>query len=502
MEQIPVNPVRTTPTSAPEAASPIAVAPILAGVMLGLFLAALDGTIVGTVMPTIVSDLRGLELYTWPFAAYMICSTIAIVIFGKISDLWGRKKIFLGGIGIFLAGSALCGLAPDIVILSLFRGIQGIGGGIIITHAFIIIAEIFPLREQGRYMGLLASVFGITSIVGPVLGGLITDIAGWRWVFYINIPIGIAAIVLIGMFLHETADVPATRRIDPFGMAAFIAWIVPLFLALSLDGTAYPWTSPLVLGLLVIAAAALAVFIKIQKGTDSPLINPGLFRNRIFTICIALAFLANALFFAGIMYLPLFMQEVMGANASGSGIVITPMVVSLAIASIFSGRLISATGKYRRAILSGILVTGIGIAILTRLRPETAVTEIMISSSILGFGIGMLYPLLTVAAQNTSPPRELGAVTSSLQFARNLGAAILTPVFGFVMHAGISRGSAALPPDSVPLAGIVFGIEQVFLFCTALVAIGIILALLLEERPLRSRMGAGGQDRQDGADQK
>lgn len=460
---------------------------VLGGIMLGLLLSALDGTIVSTVMPTIVGDLHGMEYYVWPFTVYMLCSTIAIVVFGKFSDLYGRRKIFLSGILIFLGGSILCGLAPDMVLLTLFRGIQGIGGGILMTISFIIVAELFPVRERGRYMGILVSVFGIASIIGPLLGGLITDMAGWRWVFYINLPIGIIAAWLVITHLHETAVLPEKKQIDYAGITSFILCMVPLLLALSLGGTIFSWASPQVLGLLIVAVAMLACFIRTQSAAKSPLLPLTLFKNPIYSITAVAAFLANALMFAGVIYLPLFMQGVKKVSAAESGMVITPMVLALVFAAIVTGRLISSTGKYRALSVAGFVITGAGIGMLALMNPETSVLLIVLASALLGIGTGMMHPLLAIAAQNAFPPKDLGVVSSSQQFFRNMGATILTPIFGFIMYAGLGSGVDRNSLVQLPAVDLAQAISQVFLFCAGIVVICIILVLYLQEIPLRSR---------------
>jgi EmrB/QacA subfamily drug resistance transporter len=476
MEQNPIPPI-----------DPKKIPLVLGGIMLGLLLAALDGTIVSTVMPTIVGDLHGMEYYVWPFTVYMLCSTIAIVVFGKFSDLYGRRKIFLFGILIFLAGSVLCGLAPDMVLLTLFRGIQGIGGGILMTISFIIVAELFPIRERGKYMGFLVSVFGLASIIGPLLGGVITDIAGWRWVFYINLPVGFVAAWLVVTHLHETAVLPERKQIDYAGISSFVLSMVPLLLALSLGGTILPWTSPQVLGLLILAIAMLACFVRTQRVAKSPLLPLTLFKNPIYSITAAAAFLANALMFAGVIYLPLFMQGVRNVSAAESGMVITPMVLALVFAAIVTGRLISSTGKYRALSIAGFVITGAGIGMLALISPQTPVFQIILASALLGIGTGMMHPLLAIAAQNAFPPEDLGVVSSSQQFFRNMGATILTPIFGFIMYAGLGSTVDRNSLVQLPAADLAHAIGQVYLFCAGIVVICILLVLYLQEIPLRSR---------------
>jgi EmrB/QacA subfamily drug resistance transporter len=467
---------------------------IMAGLMLGLLIAALDGTIVSTVMPTVIRDLHGMEFYVWPFAVYLLTSTIATVVFGRCSDLYGRKRIFLLGIALFLLGSVLCGLSPGMTEFILFRGLQGVGGGILTALAFIIVAELFPPWERGRYIGILVSAFGIASIAGPLLGGTITDLLGWRWVFYINLPIGAIAWLLVSAELPETAAIPEHRQIDCAGIAAFSGMIVPLFIAISCGGTIFPWASPQVTGLFILSAVMLVVFVRIEQTAKNPLLPLYLFRNRIYTFTAVASFLVNALLYAGIIYLPLFLQDVTRTSASGAGMLVTPMVVALIIASVAAGRIIRTTRRYKPAAIGGFIIAGIAVLMLCTLSPATPALFLVTAAALLGWGVGTLYPVLSVAAQNALPPEDLGIVTSSQQFFRNMGAAFLTPVFGFVMYAGLgSRAGTGLlqvPPEILAHA-----IQLVFVSCVAIVAIAIILMFRLEEIPLRSRERPAPSDR-------
>jgi EmrB/QacA subfamily drug resistance transporter len=459
---------------------------VMAGLMLGLLVAALDGTIVSTIMPTVIRDLHGIEYYVWPFAVYLLTSTIATVVFGRCSDLYGRKRVFLFGIAIFLLGSVLCGLAPGMTGFILFRGLQGIGGGILTALAFIIVAELFPPWERGRYIGILVSAFGIASIAGPLLGGTITDLLGWRWVFYINLPIGAISWLLVSAELPETARIPESRQIDCAGIAAFIGAMVPLFIAVSCGGTLLAWTSPQVTGLFILSAVLLLVFVRVEQQAKNPLLPLYLFSNRIYLSTAIASFLVNALLYAGIIYLPLFMQDVAKTSASGTGMLITPMIVALIIASVACGRIIRTTRRYKPAAVGGFIVAGIAILMLCTLSPGTPVLFIVAATILLGWGVGTLYPVLAVAAQNALPPEDLGIVTSSQQFFRNMGATLLTPVFGFVMYAGLG-GRAGSGLLQVPPEILAHAIQLVFVSCIGIVAIAILLMVRLEEIPLRSR---------------
>lgn len=472
--------------------SPIPIDPkkipvILGGIMLGLLIAALDGTIVSTVMPTIIHDMQGMEYYVWPFAVYLLTSTIAIVVFGKFSDLFGRKRIFLLGIAIFLVGSILCGIAPGMIWLILFRGIQGIGGGILTTLAFIIVAEMFPVQERGKYMGILASVFGIASIIGPVLGGFITDSLGWRWVFFINIPLGIIAAALILAELPETAVIPEKHDIDYAGIMTFAGGLVPLFIALSCGGTILGWTSPVLLGLLIISATMLVFFIHIEKHAKNPILPLYLFENSVFTFTAVASFLANALMFACIIYLPLYMQDVVKTSASSAGMIITPMILALIVAAVVAGRIVSSTRRYKPAAVFGFVIIGAGILMLATLTPASSMTFIITASILLGYGSGTLHPVLAIAAQNALPLKDLGIVTASQQFFRNMGATLLTPLFGFVMYAGLGQQVDRNALILLPAENLAHAIQLVFISCILIVVISIILMMMLDEIPLRSR---------------
>jgi len=460
---------------------------IMAGVMLGLLIASLDGTIVSTVMPTIISDLHGMEYYVWPFAVYLLTSTIAIVVFGRCSDMFGRKTIFLTGIAIFLTGSVLCGIAPGMIWLILFRGLQGIGGGILTSLAFIIVAELFPVWERGKYIGILVSAYGIASIIGPVLGGMITDTLGWRWVFYINIPLGAIAAFLVIKEVPETAEIPERREIDYAGIATFTASMVPLFIAVSCGGTVLAWTSPQVIGLLILSVVLLFMFIRAERIAKNPLLPLHLFSSRTYTFTAVASFLVNALMYAGIIYLPLFMQDVAKTSASGAGMLVMPMVFSLIIASVLAGRIITAMRRYKPVAVGGFVIVGTGILMLATLSPSSSIAFIIVATILLGAGTGTLFPVLSIAAQNALPPRDLGIVTSSQQFFRNMGATLLTPVFGFVMYAGLGQQIDRSSLLNIPPETLAHGIQLVFVSCILIVAVAILLMLMLEEIPFRSR---------------
>ncbi|MDQ3614217.1 MAG: MFS transporter, partial [Chloroflexota bacterium] len=371
----------------------------MAGIMLGLLLSALDQTIVGTAMPRIVTDLGGLESYAWVTTSYMLASTASVPIFGKLSDIYGRKWFYIGGLVLFMIASALCGLGQSMLQLILFRGLQGIAGGIIIANAFTIIGDLFPPKERGKWQGLLGAMFGIASVVGPILGGWLADGPGWRWVFYINLPVGVIAIavLLIGLPYIRPHGVAS---IDWWGAGLIVTGIVPLLLAFTWAGTEYAWSSPLIIGLLAMAAVGIGAFIFTETRAKDPIIPLKLFRDRIFSISIMSSSILGAAMFGAILYIPLFMQGVLGTSAAESGLVLMPMMLSMVTASIVGGQLISRTGRYKWAIVSGLFLMLTGMFLLSRMGLGTTNLSAIRNMIVLGLGVGLVMPTITLAVQN------------------------------------------------------------------------------------------------------
>ncbi|HEV2472815.1 MAG TPA: MDR family MFS transporter, partial [Chthonomonadales bacterium] len=336
---------------------------ILIGVLLGMLLAALDQTIVGTALPRIVSNLGGLDHYAWVVTAYLLASTVSVPIYGKLSDIYGRRFFFITGMVIFLAGSALAGTSQDMTQLIIYRGIQGLGAGAMMPIALAIIGDLFPPSERGKWQGLFVAVFGLASIIGPTLGGWITDNWGWRWVFYVNMPVGAIAILTAGFVLPK-----AVRRIqhtiDYLGAITLVAGAVPLLLAFSWAGTQYAWGSWQVILMFVIAAVMLAVFLLLELRNTEPIISPRLFKNSIFLISVVSTFLVSAGMFGAILYLPLFVQGALGNSATNSGYVLTPLMIGFMISSILGGQLLSRTGRYKVLALVGFAVAALGMFLL------------------------------------------------------------------------------------------------------------------------------------------
>jgi Arabinose efflux permease len=460
---------------------------IMAGLMVGLLVAALDNSIISTAMPRVISNLQGMEYYVWPFTSYMLSSTIAIILFGKLSDIYGRKLIMLFGIILFVITSMLCGLSTNIFELILFRGLQGIGGGILLSVPFILVGEIFSPKERGKYMGILASVFGISSVLGPILGGVITDAVGWRWVFFVNVPVGIAAVTILTYSLPNFKLEGVKKVIDYSGIITFTLALSGLFMALTLarDLNAYPLYE--IVGLLIFAVVMFALFIWAEKRAVEPILPLKLFNNSIFTISSIENFLASALIFAGIIYVPLFAQEILGMSATNAGLIMIPMLISLTISSNIAGQIISRTGKYKKLAVAEFVITGIGIILLATLNVNSSPYALLAYSAILGLGSGMMYTVFTISVQNSFTLREIGIVTASMQFFRNVGSTVAIPIFGYIVNATLTSPAMANLGQKQVLA---LSIQNVFLASIALAFAGLVIAFFLKEASLNHESAA------------
>lgn len=480
---------------------------VLTGLMAGMFLAALDQSIVGVALPRIVSDLGGLDNLSWVVTAYLLTSTATTPLWGKISDLYGRRVIFQAAITIFIIGSALCGLSQDLYQLIGFRALQGIGGGGLFAIAFAVIGDIIPSRERGRYQGYFGAVFGASSLAGPLLGGWFTDGPGWRWIFWINIPIGIAALVITSIALK----LPVVRRqhiIDYAGAATIVGAVSSLLLYLNWAGGLYGWTSWQGLGLALAAVIFAAAFIWIEFRAVEPIIPMGLFRNSIFSTGTVFSFLMGWVMFGGLIYLPVYLQTAKGFSPTQSGLAMFPAVAGILTLSIISGMLISRTGRYRIfPILGGIMLT-LGLVLLARLEVDTPYWRIGSSAFVFGAGLGFSMQTITVAVQNAVQFRDMGVATSSITFMRSLGGAIGTAFLGAVLGSRLSHHlgdavDASVPIDNIEaiqalpdeVKGIVLeaytlAIDDTFLATIPIAVLALVVALFLKEIPLRTAEGA------------
>ena len=415
---------------------------ILGAVLLGIFLSALDQTIVGTALPTIVTDLEGNDVYVWAFTAYLVTATISGPIYGKLSDLFGRRLLFTIGVSIFLLGSILSGLSQDMWQLIAFRGLQGLGAGAIFPIALAIIADIFAPSERGKYQGFFGAVFGLSFLLGPALGGLITDNFGWQWIFYVNIPLGAIVLVIIWRTLPSVRDPDADRNIDYLGASLFIAALLPFLIGLT-NKQFGEWTDPAVGGLIAIGFLLGGAFVWAESRAKEPIVPLKLFRNPAFTASVVAIFLAAMGFFAVVVFLPRWYQVVGGASATESGYQILPLLGGLIISAVSSGQIVARTGRYKALILVALLVLALGLFMLTNLRTNTPGPLVWLWMAVTGLGIGPTFAVFTLVVQNSVPVRQLGAATSNVtlfqQLGGTVGLAIAGTIFGSVMLQEVPR---------------------------------------------------------------
>ncbi|SDC14869.1 drug resistance transporter, EmrB/QacA subfamily [Paenibacillus sp. UNCCL117] len=402
---------------------------IMIAIIAAMFFAAINQTIVSTAMPRIIAILGGMDYYTWVITIYMLTSTIATVLVGKLSDIYGRKPFILAGIVFFIIGAFLSGFARDIFDLITYRGIQGVGAGIIMSCAFTAVGDLFPPRERGKWTGVMMAVFGFSSVLGPTLGGWIVDHMSWKWVFWIFLPIGIIAFVLI-MILFPKVERRASEKIDYAGSLFLTLTIVPLLLGFSWAGTKYDWGSQQILGLFGAALVSLIIFIWVESKAKSPVLPLSLFRNGIITISNVIGFLMNAGMMGALIYLSFFVQGVLGIAPTYSGYVTMPMSLSMVVVSAVTGRLITKTGKYKRYALIGMPVMVLSMVMMAYMN---SVWMAVLSMLIFGFGLGLGMPVFSLTVQNAAKPSELGVATASSQLFRNLGGTIGIAVMGTIM---------------------------------------------------------------------
>lgn len=437
---------------------------ILIGTLLGLFLSALDQTIVSTALPRITQELDGLSLYSWVTTAYLLASTAMVPIYGKLSDIYGRKPVLMFGIVVFLIGSALCGMAGEpflnnvfgsgMMQLVVFRALQGLGAAALTSVAFAIIADIFAPAERGKYQGLFGAVFGLSSVIGPLLGGFLTDNISWRWVFYVNLPIGLVALAFIFTKMPRLAS-GLKPKIDYLGALLIIVFSVPLLLALTFgaDGT-YAWTSPVVLGMFALSAAALGLFLFVESRHESPILPLSLFRNPTFAWGVLARFFIGAAFLGAILFLSLYLVNVQGVSATAAGTATIPLTMGLIAGAIGSGQLASRLGYYKTMIIIGLLLMMGGFGLLSTLNADTPYLQVVLYMVVLGLGLGPALPLYNLAIQNAVKPWEIGVATSSGQFFQQFGSVIGTAVFGAILTATlpgqIDRQLAPVRADAPP----------------------------------------------------
>jgi EmrB/QacA subfamily drug resistance transporter len=426
---------------------------IFGALMLVLLLASLDQTIVSTALPTIVGDLGGVSKLSWVVTAYLLASTVSGPLYGKLGDLYGRKLVLQTAIVIFLAGSALCGLSQNMTELIGFRAIQGLGGGGLLVVTLAVIGDIIPPRERGKYQGFFGAVFGVSTVVGPLLGGFFVDSLSWRWIFYVNLPIGAVALSVIAAAFRPRTD-HVKHRIDYLGAVVLAGGLAAVVLYASLGGTTYGWGAPGMVALVVGGTALLAVFPFVEQRAAEPILPNQIFRNRVFSVSSAVSFVIGFALFGSVTYVPLFLQNVRGHSPTVSGLLMTPMMAGLLVTSIASGQLISRTGRYKPFPIAGTLLVAAGMVLLAHLEVHTTAVASSLSMLVLGLGLGMVLQVLVLAAQNAVPYEYLGVATSGSTLFRSIGGSIGVAIFGAIFANQLAtRLAQHLPPGTSIPAG-------------------------------------------------
>jgi EmrB/QacA subfamily drug resistance transporter len=496
--------------SAGQSLTPRQILTAMSGLMLAMLLAQLDNMIVAPALPTIVGDLGGLNHLSWVVTGYILASTVSTPIWGKLGDLLGHKRTFMASVVVFLIGSALCGLSQNMTELVLFRGVQGLGAGGLMVGVMAVIGMLVSPRERGKYIGMMMAMMPAAMIAGPLIGGFITDHASWRWAFYVNLPLGIIALIVVWSTLHLSQETHATGKvtIDWWGAGILSIWITSLVLAITWGGNQYPWGSWQILGLIVVAAIGLVVFIMIEARTAEPIIPLRLFANANFTLAAALGFVAGFALFGGITFLPQYQQFVQGASATNSGLLLMPMMIAAMALALGSGQVISRTGHYRAFPIVGTVLLAAGLALFATMGVDTPKWLTSVYMVVLGAGMGCLMQTTSLIAQNSVRMQDLGAATGSSTFVRNLGGSLGVAILGAIYAAqltstldaaGVSNGATQNTGGLTPAAlqkmpaavqelfkqAVTDGTQAIFTVAAVITAVGFVVSWFVKQVPLR-----------------
>ena len=486
---------------------------LFAGLMVTMLLASLNQTILSTALPTMVGELNGVEQMPWVITAYILASTVTMPVYGKISDLFGRKPVLLAAIGIFLAGSVICGLTDSVAGLIVGRVVQGLGGGGLMILSQAAIADVVPPRERGKYMGIMGAVFAVSSIAGPLLGGWFTEGPGWRWTFWINLPLGLLAILAAVFFLKLPARPDRARpRLDYLGMALIAAATTALVLVGTWGGSEYAWTSPTILGLAAVALVLGAAFVFVESRAAEPVIPPALFRDRNFNLATAAGLCVGIMMFGTIGYMPTYLQMVTGVDATSAGLLMIPAMGGMLVASTVAGRVVSRTGRYKLSPLLGTLVMGVSLLLLASLRVDTAIPVVCAYLGVFGVGLGMSMQILTLIVQNSFPNSQVGTATAATNYFRQVGATLGSAVVGSIFATRLTELITERLGDSGDLAGglnsftpaMVAGLPDalrlpiiasyneallpIFALMAPLAVLAVVLLVFLREKPLATTL--------------